>query len=236
MIRFLLPVHIIQMKFFRFNSETIWGIVLLVTLVLSIFLLPVLPLQWQAQSSRVVYTILYLSAFFSLEKRVKSILVLSVLAFCMEWIAGLFDMPILTMMSKSLNILFFMLIVVFLIRQVAMARVVNLKVILGSVIGYLLLGLIFSIFVAYIMIQDPASFNIPHMPADMTTSLTRLSESIYFSFVSMATLGYGDVLPLKPYTRSLAIFITVSGQLYIAIIIALLVGKFAAEGGKKIEN
>lgn len=58
--------------------------------------------------------------------------------------------------------------------------------ILGSVPGYLLLSLLFSIFVAFIMIQDLGAINI-----------------------------------------------TISGQLYIAIIIALLVGKFAGEAGKR---
>lgn len=212
------------------SSETIWGIVLLVSLVFIIFLLPLLPIPWQSQSSRFLYTIVYFSAIFSLENRRRFILILSVLAFIMEWLAGIFDMWMMTTVSKTLNILFFLMIAVTLIKQVATAREVNLKVILGSVLGYLLLGLLFSIFVTFIMIQDPGAFNITQNTT--LEPVTRLSESIYFTFVSLATLGYGDILPLKPYSRSLAIFITISGQLYIAIIIALLVGKFAGEAGK----
>ncbi len=216
------------MKKMFFPSETFWGIILLSTLVFAIFLLPLLPLDWQAQSTRIVYTILYFSAIFSLDKKVKAILVFSIIAFCMNWIAGLFSIWILTPISKLLSIIFFIIIAVILIRQVAISNEVNLKVILGSVIGYLLIGLIYSIFVAFIMDQDPAAFNIPQAPED-SSSITHLGESIYFSFVSLATLGYGDILPLKPYSRSLAIWITISGQLYIAIIIALLVGKFASK-------
>jgi hypothetical protein len=150
----------------------------------------------------------------------------------MEWLAGIFDLWMLTTVSKTLNILFFLIIAIYLIKQVATAREVNLKVILGSVLGYLLLGLIFSIFVTFIMVQDPGAFNITQASAGVQKPAAPLSESIYFTFVSLATLGYGDILPLKPYTRSLAIFITICGQLYIAIIIALLVGKFAGESGK----
>ncbi|MFW5706197.1 MAG: ion channel [Bacteroidota bacterium] len=43
----------------------------------------------------------------------------------------------------------------------------------------------------------------------------------------MSTVGYGDIVPGTPIARSLATFISISGQLYIAIIIALLVGKFS---------
>lgn len=218
------------MKKFFPSSETIWGVVLLVSLIFIIFLLPLLPASWQSQGSRVLYTIVYFSAIFSLEKQRRFILVLSILAFIMEWLAGIFDMWMLTNVSKSLNVLFFLMVAVALIKQVATAREVNLKVILGSVLGYLLLGLLFSIFVAYIMVQDPGAFNITQNAT--LEPVTRVSESIYFTFVSLATLGYGDILPLKPYSRSLAIFITICGQLYIAIIIALLVGKFAGEAGK----
>jgi Na+/H+-dicarboxylate symporter len=52
---------------------------------------------------------------------------------------------------------------------------------------------------------------------------------MYYGFITMTTVGYGDILPLKPYTRSLATFIAVAGQFYMAIIVALLVGKFAAQ-------
>jgi len=49
----------------------------------------------------------------------------------------------------------------------------------------------------------------------------------------MSTLGYGDISPLIPLAKSLSILISVSGQMYIAIIIALLVGKVAGAQSKK---
>ncbi len=120
------------------------------------------------------------------------------------------------------------------IYQVATARKVTLEVILGAIIGYLMLGLVYSIFIAFIMQQDPEAFNITRNLPDGLNPITHLGESIYFSFVSMTTVGYGDILPIKPYTRSFSIFISISGQLYIAVIIALLVGKFAS--GNKCEE
>lgn len=217
-----------------YKTETISGIILLLGLIFSIFLLPVLPIEWQEQSSRIVYTIIYFSAYFSLEPRIKPILILSILAVCMEWLAGLLSIWALATVSKSLNIIFFLIVVGTLIYQVATARRVTLEVILGAIIGYLMLGLVYSIFIAFIMQQDPEAFNITRNLPDGLNPITHLGESIYFSFVSMTTVGYGDILPIKPYTRSFSIFISISGQLYIAVIIALLVGKFAS--GNKCEE
>ena len=49
-------------------------------------------------------------------------------------------------------------------------------------------------------------------------------DAIYFSFVTLATLGYGDILPVGSIARGLAIFETVFGQLYLAVMVARLVG------------
>ena len=54
-----------------------------------------------------------------------------------------------------------------------------------------------------------------------------VESGIYFSFVTLATLGYGDVLPRTPLTRGLAVVEAVAGQLYIAVTIAKLVGAAA---------
>jgi hypothetical protein len=116
-----------------------------------------------------------------------------------------------------------------LIRQIATSRKVSAGVIIGSLTGYLLLGLIFSIFIIYIMQNDPEAFSTPQKQVTETTESVNTSIPMYYSFVTLATLGYGDIIPMKPYTRSLSTLIAVSGQFYIAIIVALLVGKFSAQ-------
>jgi voltage-gated potassium channel Kch len=129
------------------------------------------------------------------------------------------------------NVIFFLVIVGTLIKQIATAREVTAGVILGSIAGYLLLGIIYSIFVTVIIQNDPGAYS---AQANVTPGEgLNASMPMYFSYVTLASLGYGDIVPLKPYTRSLSTFIAVSGQFYIAIIVALLVGKFSAQGNKK---
>lgn len=217
-----------RMKVFGFDIPEVAGFLLFLTLLCMIFILPALPPDWQLRTSRVLYTIIYFSAVLSLDHRSKPILVISMVALCAEWLAGIFDFWIITTISKSVNIIFFLFIVFILIHQVATSRVVNLRVILGSVIGYLLVGLIYSILVAFIMQQDPLAFNVTAANGPTGKPFLHFSESFYFSFITFATVGFGDILPIKPYTRSIAVLIGISGQLYIAIIIALLVGKFSA--------
>lgn len=217
------------MKRINYGSTALWNTVLLFTVIFAVFVLPVLPSLWHRSFIRIAYTIIYFSAILSLENRKYPLIALLLSTFLIEWISSLLDLPLLLVVAKFVNILFFFVIVVSLIRQIAMARKVSAGVILGSLTGYLLLGLIFSIFIIFIMQRDPGAFSSPQKQAVETEESINTSVPLYFSFVTLATLGYGDIIPLKPYSRSLATLIAVMGQFYIAIIVALLVGKFSAQ-------
>lgn len=67
----------------------------------------------------------------------------------------------------------------------------------------------------------PGSFSISHPVA-----IHQLHDFVYFSFVTMATLGYGDVTPVNEFAKVAAIFISLFGQLYVAIFIAVVLGKY----------
>jgi hypothetical protein len=214
------------------NAIAIWSTVLLVSLIFTIFILPVLSPALQKILLRMLYSIIYLSAILCLDKRNKPLLVLFFSTLVTEWISGLLGLPALLLVAKLVNVIFFIVIVISLIRQIATAKDVSLGVILDSVSGYLLLGLIYSIAILVITQSDPGAYSVPMNPNADSGGNMNISAPIYFSFVTLATLGYGDIVPQEPYTRSLATFIAVSGQFYIAIIVALLVGKFSVQHDK----
>ena len=58
--------------------------------------------------------------------------------------------------------------------------------------------------------------------------MPQFNDYLYFSFVTLTTLGYGDVIPVSHLARSTTMLIAVTGQLYMTILIAMLVGKFLA--------
>jgi voltage-gated potassium channel len=219
------------MKRFKLGSSTFWNTILLVSVIFAAFILPVLPVGWNKSIFRAVFTVIYFSAILSLEKRSKPLLILFISTLLLEWLSGFFNLriDIILSISKGFQIIFFIVIVISMIRQIATAKNVSPKVILDSFVGYLLLGLIFSVFVAFIMKQDPAAFSSQKTDETQTEESINRSVPVYFSYVTQASLGYGDIVPLKPYTRSLATLIAITGQFYIAIIVALLVGKFSAK-------
>ena len=156
-------------------------------------------------------------------------LIFSILVLALNWISVWLEANLLLSLSRTLNIIFFLFVVISLIRQVAKAKTVSAKVILEAINGYVLVGMIFAMIVAIIAQTDPGSFNFHSVDVDTRIIAANFNEDLYFAFITMATVGYGDMLPLSQVARSFATFIGISGQLYIAIIIAMLVGKFAAQ-------
>ena len=216
------------MKHFSFKPTLVWDTILVISIFLCAFVIPVFPPSWGRMPIRIGFTLIFLSGVLSLEKRNLYILYLSLAAFAMEWISGVLDLEVISYISKFLNALFFFFVIILLIREMARSKIVTARVIMASVSGYLLLGVIYSMLIAFIIQRDPAAFNIARKGEGLIDASSYMSESMYYGFVTLATLGYGDILPLKPYTRSLATLITISGQLYIATIIGILIGKYAA--------
>jgi voltage-gated potassium channel Kch len=89
--------------------------------------------------------------------------------------------------------------------------------IMGGVAAYLLLGVIWAEAYALVEMLHPGSFQGPVHVADGPRAW------LYFSFVTLTTVGYGDVLPVHPLARSLAIFEAVTGSLFLTILLARLV-------------
>jgi hypothetical protein len=67
---------------------------------------------------------------------------------------------------------------------------------------------------------EPGAFLILGAPATYDTMLPRL---LYYSFTTLTTLGYGDITPIHPYARSLAVLESLVGVIYPAVLIARLV-------------
>jgi hypothetical protein len=87
---------------------------------------------------------------------------------------------------------------------------------------YLLAGLVFSVTFHVMETIWPGSLHVTSAEGAPGAAVG-LKNAIYFSFVTLATLGYGDVVPATPLARSLAIFEAVGAQLYLAVLIARLV-------------
>lgn len=97
--------------------------------------------------------------------------------------------------------------------------------IFGAVCGYLLLGIIWSLLYSAVETAAPGSFDMPARGnADVLAARPDRGVLSYYSFITLATVGYGDVTPTTPLTRTLAWMEAIAGQFYLAILVAGLVG------------
>jgi Ion channel len=116
---------------------------------------------------------------------------------------------------------FFGLTVVGLFSYLKNARTVTSAHLYTAVSIYLLLGMLW--FALYIAIDAVVPGAILHSAAAATD---RHSEFLYFSFVTLSTIGYGDVVPVHREVRMLAALEGVTGVLYVAITVAILVSGY----------
>jgi voltage-gated potassium channel Kch len=119
-------------------------------------------------------------------------------------------------------------------RRVLGSKVVTGDTIRGAIIIYLFIGTLFSSIYILIEIIFPGSFLITNTAGKpITISLEDISRLFgYFSFVTLTTLGYGDIIPIKDLSRTMAWIEAFTGQIYLAVIIARLVGMYIVQSNK----
>ena len=95
--------------------------------------------------------------------------------------------------------------------------------ILGAIVTYILMAVGFAMVFQIVELTEPGSFR--GLPEDIINDRPLLSNlMLYFSFVCITTMGYGDIVPIGGIAQPLAVLEGVFGQLYLAIMIARLVG------------
>jgi hypothetical protein len=113
------------------------------------------------------------------------------------------------------------------LRSVLRARIIESEHIYAALSAYLLAGLSFG--VLYWAVERTAPGSLLYIGRHETMSQ---ADGIYFSFVTLATLGYGDFVPKTELTRGLAILEAVAGQLYLSVMVARLVSLYVAREPK----
>lgn len=114
------------------------------------------------------------------------------------------------------------------LRQVVYGVEMNANRLYGAVCIYLMIGLLWALLYYGLNVVAPGSFGggLAATPEDAQI------EWIYYSFVTLTTLGYGDILPLSAPARALAYSEAIVGVFYMAILVAALVSGYLAEIGR----
>ena len=125
-----------------------------------------------------------------------------------------------TSVSQALFNAYMIFIIIYYIFEI---QLVTRDIIAAALIAYLFIGLFMANLYLLVELIYPGSFSISH-----ETILKDPGVFKYFSFVTLTTLGYGDISPISSQARSLSVLEAFVGQIYLAVLIARLVGMKAA--------
>lgn len=200
-------------------------ILLLFLLIYIFFLFPMKQIGFvKFLTNLFFYLILISGAYAATKNRIFRTLVVSwgILAIVLVWVRYLFPYQTLNFVTTCLSLIFMVSLSILILAQVFREGPTTSRRITGAVAVYLLFGVIWSQAYHLIALSAPEAFSMQasYTPGD-TESLQ--SHLFYFSFITLTTLGYGDIVAVHPMARMLVILEAVTGQLYPAILLARLV-------------
>ena len=167
----------------------------------------------------IILSLIFIFAVRSVKERFSKLFYFVAITLVILWISFFLELRLIMLISNILSVLFFIVVVVFLVIKLAKAKTISAIEFLEAINIYFFIGIIGSILLTATYHLNPNSFN-------SNTLLSEPADFIYFSFVTLTSLGYGDISPVSPIAKSISIFLSFSGQIYLAMIISMLVGKY----------
>jgi hypothetical protein len=128
--------------------------------------------------------------------------------------------------------LFALVACVRLVRLLGLVPRVNAQVMAGAAAGYLYIGITGGLLASALQVAVPGSFSLGVLAGHHELLADRL---IYFSFVVLCGLGLGDVLPANTMAERFVMLLSVSGTLYLTLLMGLLIGRFIATSEVDLE-
>lgn len=127
--------------------------------------------------------------------------------------------------DHCVEILFLGFVAVMILRSILSQEQITMDSIFGAICAYLLLGIVWGAAYSVLEVSHPGSFDTtPAMADALKSPHTRAPALVYYSFVTMTTVGYGDITPVSIPARTLSWLQAMTGQFYIAVLVAFLVG------------
>jgi hypothetical protein len=123
-------------------------------------------------------------------------------------------------------------VVTALLLLVLRARRVSLDTVSGAIAAYLLLAHVWAAVFGLVELLAPGSLR-GGGGAPVIADAHPLEATLYFALVTLTTVGYGDIVPVTPLARNLAALCAVSGQMYVAVLVAALVARFVAHQSRE---
>ncbi len=206
--------------------------VFLAATILLFFIFPIaMVFDKGAFSFKILFTGVSISCVYLVSRRLRDMIIASLLALlgmCMTISQQTFEFSSLEIGGLVSYLLLYVFAIVIMIRQMRTTTIVNYQTIAGAICIYLLLGLVWSFIYLIIELLMPHSFNGLHSSQGvMVQNLAEVfSHLFYYSYVTLTTLGYGSIAPRTILASAFSSAEALVGQLYLAIVIARLIGLY----------
>lgn len=146
-----------------------------------------------------------------------------------RWVAHYHSHPVLELLSASTGILFTAFMILQLLRFIIRSPRVNSEVICAGISAYLMMALGWAFAYALVAAANPGAFNIASANGAPAGSMHDLN-SVYFSLITLSTVGYGDITPVSDIAKVLCSLEAMIGSFYMAIFVARLVSLYNVSG------
>ncbi len=194
---------------------------LLVSLLLMITVYPFVETAGRGQFLfSIFFTVVLLNVVYTVSSRGKVfylVIGLTLLTLIVDWAGNVVELPAEALIRAFLSVVLLGLVEVVILKDVLRAEKVTAEKIYGAVCVYLILGIQCAILFAALAAHNPSALSVP------LESARPMTQMLYFSFVTMTTLGYGDISAYSTRARVLASVQALLGQLYLTVLVARLV-------------
>lgn len=140
------------------------------------------------------------------------------------------DEKSLTYIRFGILFLFYSIVTYEIITQVWKSKKVTRGVIFGLMSGYISLGIVGFFICMSVEIIEPDSFS--GLVSQQLNNEGNGDDLMYYSFITLLTIGYGDILPVSQLARNASVIIGLLGQFYLVIVTAVVVEKYIRHSGK----
>jgi hypothetical protein len=134
------------------------------------------------------------------------------------WVKYSSNYNVFAAISMMVGILFTIVVTGCALGFITRSKSITREVIYAAMLVYLLVAQLWALVYTFLHLIDPASFNLPQGQGDFL-----LFE--YYSFVTLTTLGFGDITPLTRVAKAFSVLEAVIGQLYLVVVVAWFVGR-----------
>ena len=196
---------------------------IMLVILVSPFIRPLGRLGWL--TTTLLIAMIPLASYYALatDRHRAVVIILLSLPFILLDAAQLFyKNPYLPIALYGFGVLLYLYIIILLLSNLLTRKAITTDMIYCAISIYLLIGIMWAGVYGLLESIFPGSF----------TSSTGSVDFMYFSFVTLTTVGYGDVAPLTVLSKRLAVFEAGMGGIYMAIIVALIVGRYLSPGSE----